>query len=239
MAMRDLFAGSNDWSQHRKARPSENLLQSSEDWLDLLPPEVFPGALATQYPRIVNILAGLWNDRVRCAAYFEELFIDRRGGRQGFPKPVKRDLSTLRHHWYFERGRSDQNVAQSEAIAYGERTADEDLHTSLVDDLGVESGTPAPRDRRVKRRRSTDDTGRHEVTNSLTIMVELVDGRQRQWQVSPSFLVALRGLRQRGINGRRLIHELITDDWPVLPRLVTISGVDEDGEHIIFRIPYV
>ena len=216
----------------------ENLLPSSENWIDLLPPEMFPGALATHYPRVVNIIARLWNDRARCSAYFDELFIDRRGGRQGFPGAVKRDLLKLRHHWYFERRRSDQNVAQSEAIAHGQRKTDEDLRTPTVDADGG-GATPVERDRRVKRRRSTDAKGRHEVTNSVVITVELVDGRRRQWRVGPRFLVALRNLRQRDINDRRLIDKLITDDWPVVPRLVTISGVDGDGERIIFRIPYI
>ena len=236
--MSDLSAGSHDWSHLRKAQPVENLLPTSENWIDLLPPEAFPGALATHYPRIVNIIAMLWNDRVRCSAYFDELFIDRRGGRQGFPDVVQRDLSKLRHHWYFGHWRSDRTVPQSGAIAHGERTTDEDLRTSMVDS-GVGGETPVERDSRVQRRRGTDAGGRHELTNSVTITVELVDGRRREWQVDPRFLAAFRGLRQRGINGRRLIDELITDDWPVVPRLVTISGVDADGERIVYRIPYI
>jgi hypothetical protein len=147
-------------------------------------------------------------------------------------------LSKLRHHWYFGHWRSGRTVPQSGAIAHGERTTDEDLRTSMVDP-GVGGETPVERDSRVQRRRGTDAGGRHELTNSVTLTVELVDGRRRQWQVDPRFLAAFRGLRQRGINGRRLIDELITDDWPVVPRLVTISGVDADGERIVYRIPYI
>jgi len=92
-------AAPQDWSRHRKARPAECLLPSSENWLDQLPPDVFPGALATHYPRIVNLIAERWNDRRGCAACFVDLLVDRRGGRQGFPAPVKSDLLMLLHHW--------------------------------------------------------------------------------------------------------------------------------------------
>jgi hypothetical protein len=41
-----------------------------------------------------------WEDRRACPAYFEELLMDRRGGRRGFPAEVRRDLSRLRNYWY-------------------------------------------------------------------------------------------------------------------------------------------
>jgi hypothetical protein len=96
----DSSAGSPDWSQHRKAQPAEHLLPSSENWMDHLPSTVFPGALASQYPRIVNHIAMAWNDRQGCQAYFAELLVDRRGCRRGFPDAVKRDLLKLLDHWY-------------------------------------------------------------------------------------------------------------------------------------------
>jgi hypothetical protein len=95
----DSSAGSHDWSKDRKARPVEYLLRLGEKWMDALPPDLFPGALATQYPRIVNFIAVQWNDRRMCPAYFEELLVDRRGGRQGFPSAVNRDLQRLRDYW--------------------------------------------------------------------------------------------------------------------------------------------
>ena len=94
-------AESQDWSKLRKAKPAEHLLPSSKKFLDQLPPEVFPSALASLYARIVNLIALHWNDHASCESYFEELFIDRRGGRQGFPAPVRRDLENLRA--YFQR----------------------------------------------------------------------------------------------------------------------------------------
>jgi hypothetical protein len=98
-------ASSQDWSKRRRARPVEHLLPSTENWMDLLPPAVFPGALASQYPRIVNLIALLWNDRKGCREYFDELLVDRRGGRQEFPDAVKRDLLKLLDYWYGESQR--------------------------------------------------------------------------------------------------------------------------------------
>jgi len=89
-----------DWSQFRKAKPVEILLPMSEKWLLGLPPDVRPVALAAQFPRIVNLIALQWNDRKRCPEYFEELSVDRRGGRRGFPAEVKVELSTLLDYWY-------------------------------------------------------------------------------------------------------------------------------------------
>jgi hypothetical protein len=96
----DASSRSYDWSKHRNPPPVEHLLPSSEVWLDLLPSAAFPGALATHYPRIVNLIAMLWSHRIGCSAYFDELIIDRRGGRQGFPAAVKRDLLVLRDFWH-------------------------------------------------------------------------------------------------------------------------------------------
>jgi hypothetical protein len=89
-----------DWSPVRKARPADYLLPASERWMEHLPHDVRPLALATRYPRIVNLVARQWSDRGACPAFFEELLIDRRGGRQGFPADVQHDLSKLRNYWY-------------------------------------------------------------------------------------------------------------------------------------------
>ncbi len=83
----------------RKADPVNYLLPASNRWLTSLPREVRPLALATKYPRIVNLLAQHWNDHDACAAFFGHLLFDRRGDRQGFPVAVKSDIRIL--HEYF------------------------------------------------------------------------------------------------------------------------------------------
>jgi hypothetical protein len=88
-----------DWSKFRKAKPAEHLLPLTQKFLDQLPPQVFPSALAMQYARILNLIVLQWDDRSSCVSYFKELLTDQRGGRQGFPAPVKRDLVELWAYW--------------------------------------------------------------------------------------------------------------------------------------------
>jgi hypothetical protein len=96
----DSSAGSRAWLRYRKARPIDRLLPISSRWLDRLPLDMHPSALATQYPRIVNLIALQWSESDACCAYFDELLVDRRGARQGFPPVVQRELLRLRDHWY-------------------------------------------------------------------------------------------------------------------------------------------
>jgi hypothetical protein len=92
-----------DWSRMRKAQPANYLFPQSEKWFDALPPEVAPCALASLYPRIVNLIVAQWKDHRGVPELFEELLADRRGGRAGFPAAVQRDLMKLQEYWYSGR----------------------------------------------------------------------------------------------------------------------------------------
>jgi hypothetical protein len=89
-----------DWTKVRKAKPADYLLPQSEKWFDALPTEMAPCALASQFPRIVNMIVLYWNDHRSAPALFEELLGDGRGGRAGFPPAVRRDLLNLQEFWY-------------------------------------------------------------------------------------------------------------------------------------------
>ena len=89
-----------DWSLLRKAKPVNYMLPMSIEWLKRLPKAVYPMALVTQYPRIANFLALEWTKPAACRAYFDELLVDHRGKRMGFPADVYRDLRTLRDYHY-------------------------------------------------------------------------------------------------------------------------------------------
>ena len=89
-----------DWTSVRKARPAEHLLPLTEKWFDGFPPEKAPCALASQYPRICNLIAVHWNDHRGAPELFEDLLTDRRGGRAGFPPAVRRDLVMVQEYWY-------------------------------------------------------------------------------------------------------------------------------------------
>jgi hypothetical protein len=90
----------HDWSGVRKARPAEHMLPLTEKWFDAFPPEKAPCALASQYPRICNLIAVHWNDLRGAPELFEDLLTDRRGGRAGFPPTVRRDLINVQEQWY-------------------------------------------------------------------------------------------------------------------------------------------
>ena len=89
-----------DWSSVRKAHPAEYLLPLTEKWFDKFPAQAAPCALASQYPRICNLIAVHWNDHRGAPELFEDLLTDRRGGRAGFPPAVRRDLIAVQEYWY-------------------------------------------------------------------------------------------------------------------------------------------
>jgi hypothetical protein len=87
-----------DFSQQRKASPVEFLLYKTRKWLDTLPARVQPRALCGNYPRVANLIATMWVDAAGLRDYFDELLVDRRRGRRGFPPDVLSDLRDLRDH---------------------------------------------------------------------------------------------------------------------------------------------
>jgi hypothetical protein len=83
----------------RRPQPPETLLSDTIRWLAALPPDVRPTALPTQFVRIANALARIWSDHRRCLDYLEELLIDRRGSRQGFPFDVALEIAGLKDYY--------------------------------------------------------------------------------------------------------------------------------------------
>ena len=88
-----------DWVPLRKAKPVNYMLPASMQWLNALPKVVRPWALITEYPRIANLLVIAWGNPTACRAYFDNLLVDRRGNRKGFPPDVLRDLQRLRDYF--------------------------------------------------------------------------------------------------------------------------------------------
>ena len=77
------------------ATPTAPALRATA-WVSLRPLE-----LCGAYPRVANRIALCWNDLALVDAVFNELLLDRRGGRAGFPSPVAVEL--LRLHALHER----------------------------------------------------------------------------------------------------------------------------------------
>lgn len=74
------------------------LSSASRAWIQALPEEVRPFDLAARHPRVVNRIALCWNDPALIERLFDELLVDRRGGRKGFAPGVAEDLLRLRMH---------------------------------------------------------------------------------------------------------------------------------------------
>lgn len=67
-------------------------------WLENLPETYRPEELVRSFPRVANRIASTWDDPEVCAAALDELVLDHRGGRSGFPARVAMELVALRDH---------------------------------------------------------------------------------------------------------------------------------------------
>ena len=85
-----------DWLSSRRARPLNQPLPATRRWAEALPGIAPPSNLLRDFPRIANRIAHEWHDPVAARAVFDDLLIDRRGGRHGFPPPVLSELLTLK-----------------------------------------------------------------------------------------------------------------------------------------------
>ena len=83
----------------RKQTPSNDPLPMTFKWIAKLPRSVQPLDLLRQYPRIANMIAGMWQDPQSCRAYLHDLLTDRRGTRKGFPPEIVHELVRLRVHY--------------------------------------------------------------------------------------------------------------------------------------------
>lgn len=88
-----------DWTGQRKAMPAAFLFPATARWMASLPFEFQPTAIGVAFPRIANVLASLWTRPDALTSYLNELLIDKRGGRSGFPIKVLRELHALRAYY--------------------------------------------------------------------------------------------------------------------------------------------
>ena len=86
------------WHGERAPEVNEPLLEFTTAWIESLPPSLRPVALPRDFPRIANTLAVVWKRPARADEYFQQLLLDHRGGRKGFPPAVAMELSKLATH---------------------------------------------------------------------------------------------------------------------------------------------
>lgn len=58
-------------------------------------PDLYPHALEERFPHVIDKIVTAWPLPERAVAVFEELLVDKRGGRQGFPADVAREIFRL------------------------------------------------------------------------------------------------------------------------------------------------
>ncbi len=87
------------WATKRASRPANGLLRPTVNWASALPDDVRPNTLLAKFPRIANLIAVLWQDPRSLRRYIDDLLVDKRGNRQGFPLDVLRELFALRAHF--------------------------------------------------------------------------------------------------------------------------------------------
>ena len=75
------------------------LSPDTAQWLASLSPELAPRQTARSFPHVVNSIASLWKSPRRLDGYFEDLLVDHRGNRQGFPFAVAHEIARLREHY--------------------------------------------------------------------------------------------------------------------------------------------
>jgi hypothetical protein len=88
-----------EWTKRRTSEPANGLLKPTFAWAATLPLEVQPRTLMYKFPRIANLMAAMWQDPNSLRRYVDDLLVDKRGSRQGFPVEVLRELFKLRAHY--------------------------------------------------------------------------------------------------------------------------------------------
>jgi hypothetical protein len=71
------------------------LTGTTRHWLQRLPVRRRPYRLCTSYPRVANRIAWAWPNEQITAQVLNDLLVDSRGGRMGFPHWITRELRRL------------------------------------------------------------------------------------------------------------------------------------------------
>jgi hypothetical protein len=74
--------------------------------------------------------------------------------------------------------------------------------------------------------------------SSIRVVASLVNDDEQDFAFGDDFLRKLAALEARGLKGKALINDLITDDWAAPPNFITITGSHPDGRRINRVISY-
>lgn len=92
--------GLSDWIAKRRpiTEAERRLTRAAAQWMLALPRGVRPMELVRRFPRVANMLCACWSDPGAALQALDSLVMDRRGGRQGFPRDIAAELVALRDH---------------------------------------------------------------------------------------------------------------------------------------------
>lgn len=92
--------GMADWIARRRplTEAERRLSRAAAQWMLSLPTGVRPMELVRRFPRLANTLCASWGDSNAALQVLDGLVMDRRGGRQGFPRDIAAELVALRDH---------------------------------------------------------------------------------------------------------------------------------------------
>ena len=85
------------WKRKSERRQDRVLAPATLAWAEQLPAELRPTQTLERYPWVANRLALGWDDAALTGRVFDDLLIDRRGGRKGYSRAVGAELVRLRH----------------------------------------------------------------------------------------------------------------------------------------------
>ena len=77
----------------------EVLSEHAKSWIEKLPEDVRPKELPEQFPRIANRISSLWKHPDELMEYLDDLLVDTRGDRGGFPMAVAMELATVKDYY--------------------------------------------------------------------------------------------------------------------------------------------
>jgi hypothetical protein len=86
------------YAHMRVAEPATEPLPTTFKWIARLPAHLRPYELLRQHPRVANALAADWGDPQAFHARLDDLLVDKRGNRRGFPDDVCVELLALRSY---------------------------------------------------------------------------------------------------------------------------------------------
>jgi hypothetical protein len=84
----------------KRGAPRAELDQRSKQILQTIPAEIRPTNIVANFPHIMNLISKSWHEPKEFVKTLDELLMDDRGNRVGFPFAIIVELTDLREHYF-------------------------------------------------------------------------------------------------------------------------------------------